>query len=127
MNLKLGFEIHVFSRKLRSSNRSLTEEGAKKTLPQIVEHLPNLAVKSVASVTKAFDWIIIQKRSGRSLCANLSTKKSGEKVRLMMDFISSCDDNSSLLEIADSLNLPIWNLYDAVDKHKSHNLINSIE
>jgi aminopeptidase-like protein len=42
-----------------------------------------------------------------------------------MNFISFFDGSSSLLEIANSLNAPSWNLYDLVDKLKSHNLINS--
>jgi len=33
-----------------------------------------------------------------------------------MDFISLCDGENTLLEISDRLNVPIWNLYDMVDK-----------
>ena len=40
-----------------------------------------------------------------------------------MNFISLCDGESSLLEIAESLNVPIWQLYDLVEKLESHNLI----
>ena len=59
----------------------------------------------------------------RGLYPTLSSKKSGEQVRLVMDFISLCDGRTSLLEIADRLNLPIWDLYDLTSKLKSHNLI----
>ena len=41
----------------------------------------------------------------------------------MMDFISLCDGKASLLEIAEVLNVPIWDLYDLVDNLQSHNLI----
>ena len=42
----------------------------------------------------------------------------------MMNFISLCDEQSSLVEIAETLNVPIWNFYDVVDELKSHSLIN---
>jgi aminopeptidase-like protein len=59
----------------------------------------------------------------RGLYPTLSTKKSGEDVRLMMDFISLCDGKTSLLNIAEKLNTPIWNLYDLCDKLKEHKLL----
>ena len=59
----------------------------------------------------------------RGLYPTLSLKKSGEKVKLMMDFISLCDGSASLLEIADRLNVPIWDLYDLTNKLKNYNLI----
>ena len=43
----------------------------------------------------------------------------------MMNFISLCDGQSSLLEIAENLNVPIWNLYEIVKKLESHNLISA--
>ena len=45
----------------------------------------------------------------------------------MMNFISLCDGESSLLEIAESLNVPIWDLYDIVNKLINHNLIDAVE
>ena len=59
----------------------------------------------------------------RGLYPTLSTKKSGEEVRLMMDFISLCDGKTSLLNIADKLNVPIWDLYDLCDKLERHELL----
>ena len=59
----------------------------------------------------------------RGLYPTLSSKKSGEQVKLIMGFISLCDGNTSLLEIADRLNVPIWDLYDLINKLKSYNLI----
>ena len=61
----------------------------------------------------------------RGLYPTLSTKKSGEDVKLMMNFISLCDGKTSLLNIADKLNVPIWNLYDLVEKLTEKKLINS--
>ena len=63
----------------------------------------------------------------RKLYPTLSTKKSGKEVKLMMDFISLCDGKNSLLEIAESLNVPIWNLYDVVKKLENQDLISANE
>ena len=63
----------------------------------------------------------------RKLYPTLSTKKSDEEIKLMMDFISLCDGKNSLLEIAESLNVPIWNLYDIVKKLENHDLISANE
>lgn len=60
----------------------------------------------------------------RGLYPTLSTKTSHEQVRLMMDFISLCDGKTSLLKIADRLNVPIWNLYEFCDKLEEHRLLN---
>jgi aminopeptidase-like protein len=50
-----------------------------------------------------------------------------KKVNLMMSFISFCDGKNSLLEIADRLNMPIWDLYSLIDELYSHDLIHSDE
>ena len=63
--------------------------------------------------------------SKRGLYPSLSTKKSVDQVRLMMDFISLCDGKSSLLEIADRLNIPAWDLYDMIEKLENNNLIDA--
>tara|TARA_Y100000768_G_scaffold366676_1_gene329033 strand:- start:276 stop:1013 length:738 start_codon:yes stop_codon:yes gene_type:complete len=63
--------------------------------------------------------------SKRGLYPTLSTKETAKEVTLMMNFISYCDGQNSLLQIADSLNVPIWDLYDIVDKLCSQDLINA--
>ena len=65
--------------------------------------------------------------SKRGLYPTLSTKESNEKVELMMNCISLCDGQTSLLEIAEYLNLPIWDLYELVDKLESLSLISENE
>tara|TARA_B110001450_G_scaffold201859_1_gene191031 strand:- start:1453 stop:2193 length:741 start_codon:yes stop_codon:yes gene_type:complete len=52
----------------------------------------------------------------RGLYPTLSTKKSDEQVKLMMDLISLCDGKNTLLDIAETLNTPIWDLYELIDK-----------
>ena len=59
----------------------------------------------------------------RGLYPSLSINNINDKTKLMMDFISLCDGENSLLEIAEKLNSPIWDLYDVVEKLKTHKLI----
>lgn len=62
--------------------------------------------------------------SKRRLYPTLSIKRKNENyLSLMMNLISLCDGQLSLLEIAEDLNLPIWELYGVVDLLISHNLI----
>ena len=65
--------------------------------------------------------------SKRGLYPTLSTKTSAQTVRLMMNFISLSDGKTSLIEIANKLNMPIWKLYDLVDNLESHDLITAYE
>jgi aminopeptidase-like protein len=60
----------------------------------------------------------------RGLYPTLSTKTSANEVKLMMDFISLCDGRTSLLQIADRLNVAIWDLYEICEKLEEHNLLN---
>lgn len=61
--------------------------------------------------------------SKRGLYPTLSTKKTGEQSRLMLNFMSLCDGNNSLLDIAEILGVAIWDLYSLVDILTSHNLL----
>ena len=61
--------------------------------------------------------------SKRGLYSTLSKNESDKKTKLMMNFISLCDGENSLLEIAERLNLPIWDLYNIVEKLKTHKLL----
>ncbi len=63
----------------------------------------------------------------RGLYSNLSSKQVNEKENLMMDLLSYCDGQTYLLEIAENLNVPIWNLYDIVETLKKNNLINKLK
>ena len=45
----------------------------------------------------------------------------------MMDLISFCDGTVSLLEIAESLETPIWSLYELIDTLVSHRLLEVLE
>lgn len=64
--------------------------------------------------------------SKRGLYPNLSTKKTKEKVMKILNLISFCDGENSLLDIAEKTNLPAWDLYELVETLISHDLISSI-
>ena len=61
------------------------------------------------------------------LYPTLSTKNRNKEVKLMMDFISFCDGKNSLLNIADILNVPIWELYELTNKLKSYEIISTTD
>lgn len=59
----------------------------------------------------------------RGLYPTLSTKTSGAETMDMMNFISYCDGEHSLLEIAELIGVPAWDLYELIDTLVSHDLI----
>ena len=63
--------------------------------------------------------------SKRGLFPTLSIKNINKEVKIMMDFISQCDGEKTLLEIAETMNLPAWELYELVEKLKKHKVISS--
>ena len=84
------------------------------------------AIEAVERNKKFKVTILCEPQMGkRGLYPTLSTKNSGKEVRLMMNFISLCDGESSLLEIAEKLNVPIWDLYEMVEKLENNNLISA--
>ena len=86
------------------------------------------AIEAIEKNKKYKVAVLCEPQMGRrGLYPTLSTKNSDDEVKLMMNFISLCDGKNSLLEIAESLKIPIWNLYDIVDKLVDHNLINANE
>lgn len=52
----------------------------------------------------------------RGLYPTLSTKSSGQQVRLMMNLISLADGSKHLLDIAEICDVPIWEIYHLLDK-----------
>jgi len=54
----IGADIHAFAKQLWHINRSITGEGVRATLNQIMRHLPDLEIKSVSSGTEVFDWVV---------------------------------------------------------------------
>jgi len=62
----------------------------------------------------------------RGLYPTLSTKASGKQVRTMMNLISYCDGHHSLLDIAELIDKPFWELVPIVEKLMEHNLMLNI-
>lgn len=59
----------------------------------------------------------------RGLYPNLSIKGNYEDTRLMMDLLTYADGSLSMLEIAELLDTPCWDLYPLVEKLEEHHLI----
>ena len=59
----------------------------------------------------------------RGLYPTLSTKKYSKKNHIMMNLISYCDGKNSLLEIADFIDEPFWDLVSIVEKLKENGLL----
>jgi aminopeptidase-like protein len=59
----------------------------------------------------------------RGLYPTLSTKTSGDQVKAMMNLISYCDGSLSLLEIANLIDEPMWELVPIVEKLVAHGLL----
>ena len=65
--------------------------------------------------------------SKRGLYSTLNEKSADKDSRTRMNFLSLCDGQNSLLEIAEYLNLPIWELYEIADLLKNHQLIEELD
>lgn len=59
----------------------------------------------------------------RGLYPNLSTKETNKQVEIMMNLISYCDGRASVLDIANLIKEPFWNLMPIVEKLVSHGLL----
>ena len=59
----------------------------------------------------------------RGLYPNLSTKASGEQVMAMMNLITYFDGNRTLLEIANLIEEPFWELMPIAEKLVEHQLL----
>ena len=59
----------------------------------------------------------------RGLYPTISTKDSGLQVRDMMNFIAYADGSKDLIEISNTINVPVWNLYPIIEKLKNANLL----
>ena len=64
--------------------------------------------------------------SKRGLYPTLSTKNKVLQVREIMNLLSFCDGEHSLLDIAEKINVPAWQLYETVEKLISEDLISPI-
>lgn len=59
----------------------------------------------------------------RGLYPTLSTKKSGEAVRSMMNLLAYSDGNNDLVDISNLIKMPVWELYPIVDSLRKAGLL----
>lgn len=59
----------------------------------------------------------------RGLYPTLSTKETKSQVENMMNLITYCDGTMDLLEIAEKINVPMWELFPIVERLKAENLL----
>jgi aminopeptidase-like protein len=59
----------------------------------------------------------------RGLYPNLSIKGNYEETIIMMDFLTYADGSLSLLEIAELLETPCWNLFSLLEILEQHKLL----
>jgi len=62
----------------------------------------------------------------RGLYPTLSTKDSGVEVRTMMNILTYCDGDLSLLEIAELIDEPFWELVPIMEKLIEHGLLSIV-
>ena len=59
----------------------------------------------------------------RGLYPTLSTKRQDKRTSILMDFLSLCDGDTLLVDAANLMNVPAWDLYPIVDELLAHKLI----
>ncbi|PWR69621.1 DUF4910 domain-containing protein [Methanospirillum stamsii] len=62
----------------------------------------------------------------RGLYPTLSTKDGGKQVRNMMNLIAFCDGMNDLIQIAEKINVPIWDLFDIVERLKQEGVLKTV-
>lgn len=63
----------------------------------------------------------------RGLYPTLGTRTGPSTVKSRMNLIAYCDGKNSLLEVADKINVPMWDLLPEVDILKNHGLLKVVE
>lgn len=60
----------------------------------------------------------------RGLYPTLSTKSSRQETKTLMDFIAFADGKHDLIDISQTLKVPVWDLYPFINKLKAAKLLN---
>lgn len=91
-------------------------EGGYTALKKAIEVIENNKIYKVK--------VLCEPHMGkRGMYPTISTKNSDNQVKLMMNLISFCDGQNSLLDIADKLNIPIWDLYEIIENLLQENIL----
>lgn len=59
----------------------------------------------------------------RGLYPTLSTKESGKQIKNMMNLIAYCDGKNDLIDIAEKIEVPLWELFVIVERLKEEGLL----
>jgi len=62
----------------------------------------------------------------RGLYPTIGTKRRAPEIKNMMNFLAYCDGNSSNLEIAEKINVPLWELTGVIEKLKKESVLTSV-
>jgi aminopeptidase-like protein len=62
----------------------------------------------------------------RGLYPTLSTKQSKSIVRDMMNLLTYCDGSLDLIQIANQIGVPLWHLFETIEKLKENGLLSPI-
>jgi len=94
--------------------------GGYKVLSKIIECLE---IDELLSST-----VLCEPQLGkRGLYPTISTKSSGAQVRDMMNFLAYSDGSLRSLEIAEKINVPLWELTDIIDKLRKEGVLELAE
>ena len=63
----------------------------------------------------------------RGLYPTLSTKTSMMEVKDMMNFLAYCDGSKDLLQIAEKIDIPVWNLFSIVERLIKNKIIDQVD
>ncbi len=97
----------------------ISPEGLNGSL-EVLQHI----VSAVEANEKLKVTVLGEPQLGkRGLYPTLSEKGTARTVRTMMNLISFCDGQHSLLEIAEKISAPVWELVPVVTQLKSHGLL----
>ena len=90
--------------------------GSYEVYIKIIESIEN-------NHTYIFNELCEPQLGKRGLYPTVSTIESHEIVKNMMNFLTYCNGKLDLVDIAEIINSPVWDLYDTVNKLKYHKLI----
>ena len=112
-------EYHTSLDKLGTVVKPNGLEGGFYALQRAIEVIE----KNISPIIKTPCEPQLGKRGLFPTLSNASNKTLEKKTRLLMDFISWCDGDNSLLDIAEKCNVPVWELYPLVEDLKKFRLI----
>jgi aminopeptidase-like protein len=86
------------------------------------------AIQAIESHCRPKVTVLCEPQLGkRGLYPTLSTKESTDEVRAMMDLLVYCDGENTLLEIAEIVGVPIWELEPIYQQLRERGLVRDLD